>query len=110
MFGKTYHMNKNLLLPALLILTFAACKKSNSSKPQQDDNSTKLKIVGKWSYTSDTIKMYVDDKLTETYPTGGVNSSYYEQFNSDGAGLSGKTGESPVGSAYNDRLPRREPE
>jgi len=57
------------------------CPKSNNSSP-----SAKTSIVGKWSYSADTIKYFNNGTLDQTDTNGGVTSSDYFQFNSDGTG------------------------
>jgi len=75
---------KYILKPLLLVLTVAAmisCSKSNNSSP-----SSKSSIVGKWSYSTDTVKFYNNGTLDQTDTNGGVTSSDYFQFNSNGTG------------------------
>jgi len=95
MFGhRLYHMNRKLLTLVLLILAFAACRKDETDLPTKID--IKQSILGKWHYTADTVKMYTNGAITQTYPTGGVTSAYWVQYNSDGTGQSGIDGKTDV--------------
>jgi hypothetical protein len=75
---------KHTLKPLLFLLPVAAmigCSKSNNSSP-----SSATSIVGKWSYSADTVKFYNNGTLDQTDTNGGVTSSDYFQFNANGTG------------------------
>lgn len=94
--ANTYHMNRKLISLALVALSVAACKKSSQSPSTGSDDALKANIVGKWHYTADTVMVYKNGTVIDNQPTGGVTSAYYEQFNSDGTGQSGETGDDSV--------------
>ncbi|MDB5159054.1 MAG: hypothetical protein JWR50_3761 [Mucilaginibacter sp.] len=88
-------MNKRLLIIVLSVAIFVGCKSNKttdpSPKPNQSTDTVKdaaKLIIGKWHYTADTVKKYVNRVLTQTDPTGGVTSAYYMQFNADSTGVS----------------------
>jgi len=81
---------KHTLKPLLFLLPVAAmigCSKSNNSNPSKTSS-----IVGKWNYSSDTVKFYNNGTLDQTLANQGLNTGDYIQFNADGSGLDVQSG------------------
>lgn len=72
--------HKILAILIFLSFVFCGCKKNNNPDP------SKFSIVGKWTFSSDSLNTFISTKLIQSMALP-VTSSDYEQFNSDGTGL-----------------------
>jgi hypothetical protein len=72
-------MNKILLVALVAVALFMGCSKKNDASPTAS-------LVGKWYITTDTIKQYTNNVLSEQDPES-FNHTDYVQYNSNGTGV-----------------------
>ena len=83
-------MNKAAIVAAVAAAAlFFGCKKSNN-KP----SSVSASIVGKWTFSRDTISDYVNSQLQHTQVETTDDTKETVQFNSDGTGTTIEDGTS----------------
>jgi hypothetical protein len=72
-------MNKILLVALVAVALFMGCSKKNDASPSAS-------LVGKWYITTDTIKQYTNNVLSDQDPES-FNHTDYVQYNSNGTGV-----------------------